>query len=147
MTGQRLSGKVPSMSTPCQETDPEIWFDTRQIDLAVALCTDCPIKAACYAKAVENDEGYGVWGGTDFNRSFVPAFKMPAETVGNPVKKISIWPSNRKNKVGGMCRSGKHILTPSNTRIRPNDNALMCLECLAITKANFKKTENEWTPW
>ncbi len=36
----------------------------------------------------------------------------------------------RKNKIGGTCYSGKHVLTEANTERRSHDNALMCIPCL-----------------
>lgn len=136
------------MSTPCAESDPELWFSLkpREIALAVRLCQDCPIKSACYATAVENDERNGVWGGTDFNSEYKLTEKMQSEYVGSKVDtekgyvKTSL--SSKKNEIGGTCRSGQHTLSPSNTTIRPNDGALMCLACMTRVKDNFRNTEN-----
>lgn len=36
---------------------------------------------------------------------------------------------HRKAKIGGKCRSGRHVLTDKNTMIRGYDGALMCAEC------------------
>jgi WhiB family transcriptional regulator, redox-sensing transcriptional regulator len=53
----------------CQ--DPEnldLWFAERgdDVERAKALCTDCPLRAACLAGAIERAEPWGVWGGEVF---------------------------------------------------------------------------------
>jgi hypothetical protein len=40
----------------------------------------------------------------------------------------------KKNKIGELCRNGKHMLTENNTKVRPNDGALMCTDCLERVK-------------
>lgn len=35
----------------------------------------------------------------------------------------------RKQKIGGLCRSKRHVLTADNTMIRGYDGALMCAQC------------------
>lgn len=35
----------------------------------------------------------------------------------------------KKQKIGGLCRNKKHLLTPENTMIREYDGALMCGQC------------------
>lgn len=42
--------------------------------------------------------------------------------------------NRHKNVIGGKCYSGKHTLTEENTKVRPNDGALMCTECLEKRK-------------
>ena len=32
---------------------------------AKGVCRDCPVRAMCLEYALDNDERYGVWGGTD----------------------------------------------------------------------------------
>lgn len=56
---------------PCAESDPEAFFPERAggdgakdyIKMALAVCTDCPYKKACFDYAMKNSE-IGVWGGT-----------------------------------------------------------------------------------
>ena len=47
--------------------DPELWFptpkDQQVTDIAVAICTDCPVRNACLAYALEHDIDHGIWGG------------------------------------------------------------------------------------
>jgi len=55
--------------------DPEIWFPDsqhgslkreRDMATAISICQDCPVRAECYADALERGERWGIWGGTDF---------------------------------------------------------------------------------
>lgn len=42
--------------------------------------------------------------------------------------------TRKKNEIGGTCYTGKHVLTEENTKVRPNDGALMCTDCLKKRK-------------
>lgn len=48
-------------------TDPDAWFpnpkDIDVTDMAVAICTGCPVREQCLAYAVEHGIEYGIWGG------------------------------------------------------------------------------------
>ncbi len=53
----------------CRDKNPDWWFPERTQgpkggDKAKAICEACPVKVECLAWAVENDEAYGIWGGT-----------------------------------------------------------------------------------
>lgn len=80
-----LSGRRPDSSTaqlddrrefdrviaglvPCRSNDPELWFaeQTAQVELAKAMCQECPLIAGCLAGAIERSEPWGVWGGEVF---------------------------------------------------------------------------------
>ena len=52
--------------TPCR-TDPDMWFSSNRTKVrrAKLLCSQCPLRAACAADAISNEEQYGVWGGLD----------------------------------------------------------------------------------
>jgi WhiB family transcriptional regulator, redox-sensing transcriptional regulator len=61
--------------------DPEIWFPESQhgsnkrikeTAIAISICQECPVRAECYADALERGEHYGIWGGVDF---YVPEDK------------------------------------------------------------------------
>jgi WhiB family redox-sensing transcriptional regulator len=51
----------------CAQVDPELWFpdkgDAVSAQLARAICQQCPVRAECLAEALENNFGYGIWGG------------------------------------------------------------------------------------
>ena len=52
--------------TPCQaHENPDMWFSVSpyKIAAAVKLCGTCPIRDACAAEAILNDEKFGIWGG------------------------------------------------------------------------------------
>lgn len=50
---------------PCRVNDPELFFaeTPTDVELAKALCVDCPVRAECLAGALERREPWGVWGG------------------------------------------------------------------------------------
>ena len=53
---------------PCRSNDPELWFaeQSAQVELAKALCRECPLMEGCLAGAIERQEPWGVWGGEVF---------------------------------------------------------------------------------
>lgn len=71
---------LPSLPSPaawmehasCAEVDPELFFiegtyreQVRAQALAKSICKRCPVAAECLATALEQDQRYGIWGGTD----------------------------------------------------------------------------------
>ncbi|GAA2515874.1 hypothetical protein GCM10010407_01530 [Rarobacter incanus] len=52
-------------TTPCRESDEDLWFaeQSHDIERAKALCAPCPLRAACLRGALERAEPWGVWGG------------------------------------------------------------------------------------
>jgi hypothetical protein len=70
---QRARTRVPSVGTgtlpsaACLGADPDLFFpekdDHTTIAAAQAICAGCPVRAACYARAVRNGERFGIWGG------------------------------------------------------------------------------------
>jgi WhiB family transcriptional regulator, redox-sensing transcriptional regulator len=60
-------------------TDPELFFaeTPADVELAKALCLDCPIRRACRAGALERREPWGVWGGELFVRGGIVPRKRP----------------------------------------------------------------------
>ena len=54
----------------CRTADPALFFpepgDTGAEAQALAVCAGCPVRAQCYARAVENGERWGIWGGVNF---------------------------------------------------------------------------------
>ena len=73
---------------PCRVEDPELWFaeSPAQLELAKSYCTDCPVRAACLAGALDRGEPWGVWGGEIFERGVVIARKRPR---GRPRKEVA----------------------------------------------------------
>ena len=47
------------------------------VELAKALCLDCPVRAECLAGALERREPWGVWGGQLFLQGVVIPRKRP----------------------------------------------------------------------
>jgi len=64
---------------PCQAHDPDLWFAAAPADLelAKALCADCPALLPCLAGALDRREPVGVWGGQIFQGGRVVTFKRP----------------------------------------------------------------------
>jgi len=64
---------------PCRRGDPELWFaeSPADLELAKALCGECPLQRPCLQGATERREPWGVWGGEIFERGVVVARKRP----------------------------------------------------------------------
>ncbi len=64
---------------PCRREDPELFFaeSPHDVEVAKALCTSCPVQAACLAGALERREPWGVWGGQLFLQGVVIPRKRP----------------------------------------------------------------------
>lgn len=62
---------------PCRNTDPELWFAEQagQVELAKAMCRECPLTASCLTGALDRAEPWGVWGGEVFVDGVVVAKK------------------------------------------------------------------------
>jgi WhiB family transcriptional regulator, redox-sensing transcriptional regulator len=74
-----LWGDEPrSPSLACQSR-PEVFFaeSPRAVEVAKALCADCPARAQCLAGARARREPWGVWGGELFKDGLVIARKRP----------------------------------------------------------------------
>jgi WhiB family transcriptional regulator, redox-sensing transcriptional regulator len=61
----RLSIHGLSATLPCRDHPADLWFAElpEDVELAKALCADCPIRQQCLASALERSEPWGVWGG------------------------------------------------------------------------------------
>lgn len=50
----------------CAVHNPQLWYadegDQRR-DLAIMICSHCPVQAECLSEAIANREQHGVWGG------------------------------------------------------------------------------------
>lgn len=64
---------------PCRVNDPELFFaETPQdVEIAKALCVDCPVRAECLDGARDRREPWGVWGGELFLQGVVIPRKRP----------------------------------------------------------------------
>lgn len=69
----------PAANLPCRKFDPDLWFSDSpaELELAKALCGECPLRVECLAGAVERAEPWGVWGGEIFERGAVVPRKRP----------------------------------------------------------------------
>lgn len=87
---QELALSAEDLELACR-TDPELFFAEApaDVELAKALCVDCPIRRACLAGALERREPWGVWGGELFVRGVIVARKRPR---GRPRKNVAPEP-------------------------------------------------------
>jgi WhiB family redox-sensing transcriptional regulator len=71
--------EVDEEQLPCRRENPELFFaETPQdVEVAKALCLDCPVRAECLAGALERREPWGVWGGELFLQGVVIPRKRP----------------------------------------------------------------------
>ena len=70
---------VAQEQLPCRREDPELFFGETpsDVELAKALCLDCPVRRECLAGALERREPWGVWGGELFLQGVVIPRKRP----------------------------------------------------------------------
>ena len=70
---------IDETELPCRVNDPELYFaeSPSDVELAKALCQDCPVRALCLAGAKERREPWGVWGGELFLSGAVIPRKRP----------------------------------------------------------------------
>lgn len=73
------SHELDESRLPCRTNDPELYFaeSPSDVELAKALCLDCPVRVECLAGAVERREPWGVWGGELFLQGAVIPRKRP----------------------------------------------------------------------
>lgn len=64
---------------PCRNNDPELFFaeTPHEVEVAKALCQECPVREQCLAGALERAEPWGVWGGELFFQGNVIPRKRP----------------------------------------------------------------------
>ena len=64
---------------PCRRHDPDLWFGQHpsQVEMAKALCAECPVREACLLGALERREAAGVWGGQLLENGTIIAVKRP----------------------------------------------------------------------
>ena len=64
---------------PCRVNDPELFFaeSPADVEYAKSLCTNCPVRLACLAGALERREPWGVWGGEWFVQGVTVPRKRP----------------------------------------------------------------------
>lgn len=69
----------------CAETDPEVFFPEKggSNRPAKAICAACPVSVPCLQYALDNDERFGIWGGTsEKDRRHLTHPERPADPGG-----------------------------------------------------------------
>lgn len=53
------------LDLPCRQNPADLWFAElpEDVEMAKALCGDCPLRDQCLEGALERGEPWGVWGG------------------------------------------------------------------------------------
>ena len=79
MTITVVDTTIDEAELPCRRENPELYFaeSPSDVELAKALCQDCPVRAECLASALERREPWGVWGGELFLSGVVIPRKRP----------------------------------------------------------------------
>lgn len=91
----------------CAQTDPELFFVEKggTARPAKRVCRECPVRAECLEYALENGEGFGIWGGlTERERRRI----KPGDLTPAPAR----------------CASGRHLKDTQNTGADGR-----CLDC------------------
>lgn len=73
------SGTDTPRALPCHTYGPELFFAEApgDLEIAKALCQDCPVRPACLQGALNRGEPWGVWGGELFHAGAVIPRKRP----------------------------------------------------------------------
>ena len=46
------------------DPNPDMWFEPSMFGYAISVCNTYPLRQECLQEALDNNEEYGVWGGT-----------------------------------------------------------------------------------
>lgn len=86
-------GRHAPLDLPCQVHDPELWFaeSPRALELAKALCTECPALRMCLAGALDRREPYGVWGGQILQQGRIVSHKRSRGRPRKHSTPVSAW--------------------------------------------------------
>lgn len=146
----------------CADADPALWYpaprDRVAIEKAQAICAACPLRAPCYAGAVERGEEWGIWGGVNFEPPKVHCdpdadqcgrghLFTEATTYWTPdghrecrlCRRIAVSErARRKREAPGATCGNKHVRTAKNT-YRNAVGALRCWDCVADLAAKRAK--------
>jgi len=114
-----LTATTPDL--PCRTTDPEIFFSLSSTDraIAIALCTECPLRVPCAQYALDHPDLRGVWGGTTAadRRSF---------QTGRP------WQFDEQGRLRLACGSEEAYRAHFGYREQP------CEPCVAAHEAHIE---------
>jgi WhiB family transcriptional regulator, redox-sensing transcriptional regulator len=90
---------------PCRSVDPELFFaeSPADVELAKAVCTDCPIREACLKGALERKEPWGVWGGELLMSGAIVPGKRPR---GRPRKDAVAFGTSSRAAAGDLAQAG-----------------------------------------
>lgn len=106
----------------CRDTDPGLFFPDlgESAAEAKAVCAACPVASECLAYAVSVPERHGVFGGLSAKE-------------------------RRGMRPAGLCRSGRHLMSPGNTYTEPASGDRRCSACRAESRRRRKTASSPST--
>lgn len=77
-------------SAACITSDPEIlksfYGETEEeVALAKSICDTCPVKLSCLKAALDSEERFGVWGGSDESTR---RWALSIDQYGKPIQRV-----------------------------------------------------------
>ena len=93
-------GRLAVAELPCRLVDPDLFFaeTPADVEVAKALCEDCPIREACLAGALQRREPWGVWGGQLFAAGVVVPHKRRHDTRFRAARVGGRAPEDRRSE-------------------------------------------------
>jgi WhiB family redox-sensing transcriptional regulator len=117
----------------CQDFDEEWWFGAddedadefrERVELAKAICRQCPVISQCLDYALESREMHGIWGGkTEWERLAILAER--GELLGDECQHL-------------LCRNG-HLRRPDTVYQGPNYTTCRVCKIIAWEKWTAEK--------
>lgn len=114
----------------CSQTDPELFYPPMGSNGAPAkrVCDMCPMKAQCREVAMENQEEFGVWGGTTPTDRLLLLREVHGEDFQWPVAGGVAQREQRE------CRQGHDLTDDSNILVSSTTGHRRCRMCRQLSR-------------
>ena len=109
----------------CADTDKDVFYPPKANDVnyraivaaAKAICATCPVRDACLEYALDNNEEFGIWGGTTASQRDQMKWKRsaPRKSRANPDRQLA--PCGTK---AAALRHWRHGETPCDACRKAN---------------------------